>query len=693
MTTGPSAREPLALDRVRNFGIVAHIDAGKTTVSERILFYTGKEHAMGEVHEGTAKMDYLPEEQQRGITITAAATTIPWRDQVLHLIDTPGHVDFTAEVERSLRVLDGAVVVFDGVNGVEAQSETVWRQASRYRVPRVCFVNKMDRPGADFERSLESIRTRLGALVAPVAMPAGAGDELEGVVDLLAMEMLVFDPADRGRTVRREPVRPAHRAEAERRRQALVSVVVDHSERAGEKFLHGEELTADDLRAGLREAALRAEVFPVLAGAAFKNVGVQPLLDAVVDYLPSPLDAGPVVGRDPKDPGKAERRPPDPEAPLCALAFKIVSDAHGDLTFVRLYSGTLAQGKGLWNPRLSRHERAMRILRMHANEREALEEAVAGDIVALVGLKETATGDTLCDRAAPIVLEAMRFPDPVISLRIEPKTNADRDRLAEALGRLAREDPTFRTRVDADTGETIVEGMGELHLEVLTNRLVRDFGVGASVGKPRVAYRQTVAAPGEAQAHFERQIASKVHAATVRLRVEPVSGSGKVEFRDGQRPPPLPKAAFAAVERGVASAAQGGLSYPVIDVAATLLSGSFPSDRDLSEVAFEFAGSQAFGEAFEAGGPVVLEPAMRVEVQTPNAFTGDVLADLQRRRAVIESSEVHGDLRILAGRVPLSTMFGYSTAVRSLTQGRASHSLEPAGWDPVPPEVAKALLV
>jgi elongation factor G len=682
---------PTDLSRVRNFGIVAHIDAGKTTVSERILYYTGKEHALGEVHEGTAKMDWMPEEQERGITITAAATTIEWAGHLLHLIDTPGHVDFTAEVERSLRVLDGAVVVFDGVNGVEAQSETVWRQATRYRVPRLCFVNKMDRPGADFERSVESIRARLGAVAVPVAMPAGAGEDFAGTIDLVAMEMLVFDPGDRGRTVRRGPVPEAFRAEAERRRHDLVSAVVDRDERSGEKFLLGEELSADDLRAGLRRVALRAEVFPVLAGAAFKNVGVQPLLDAVVAFLPSPLDVGPVEGRSPSDPEKVERRPPDPAAPLCALAFKIVSDAHGDLTFARLYSGTLRQGKGLWNPRLGKHERAMRVLRMHANDREPVEEASAGDIVALVGLKETATGDTLCDRSDPVVLESMAFPVPVISLRIEPKTGADRDRLTEALGRLAREDPTFRTKVDADTGETIVEGMGELHLQVLTNRLTRDFGVGASVGKPRVAYRQTVGAAAEAEVRFERQIASKVHAATVVVRVEPVPGSGKVEFLDGSRPGTLPKAAVAAVERGVHSSAMGGLSYPVIDVRATLLSGALPPEGDLSEIAFEFAAAQAFSKAFESGGPVVLEPAMRVEVQSPNAFTGDVLSDLNRRRTVVESSEVHGDLRILTGRVPLSTMFGYSTAVRSLTQGRASHSLEPAGWDPVPPEVAKTL--
>ena len=478
------------LSRIRNFGIVAHIDAGKTTLSERLLFYTGKEHAMGEVHEGTAKMDYLPEEQERGITITAAATTMLWGANELHLIDTPGHVDFTAEVERSLRVLDGAVVVFDAVNGVEAQSETVWRQATRYHVPRCCFLNKMDRPGADFERSLASIRTRLGAIPAPITMPVGAGETLAGVIDLVAMEMLTFDPADKGRTIRRSPIPAEARAEAEIRRQELVDLVVDHSESAGERFLSGAELSIADLEKGIREACLRAAIFPTLCGSAFKNLGVQTVLDAVCKYLPSPLDVGDVRGRSPKNLEKEERRAPDPDAPLCALAFKIVGDSHGDLVFARIYSGTLEQGMGLWNPRLEKHERAMRLLRMHANEREPMERAVAGDIVALVGLKETATGDTLCDRRAPIVLESMHFPEPVMSMRIEPRTNADRDRLIEALARLAREDPTFRTHVSADTGEMIIEGMGELHLEVLTHRLVRDLGVAASVGKPRVAARR-----------------------------------------------------------------------------------------------------------------------------------------------------------------------------------------------------------
>ncbi len=684
---------PNELARVRNFGICAHIDAGKTTLSERILFYTGKEHAMGEVHQGTAKMDYLREEQERGITITAAATTIGWREHTLHLIDTPGHVDFTAEVERSLRVLDGAVVVFDAVNGVEAQSETVWRQAGRYHVPRCCFLNKMDRPGADFERSLESIRTRLHATPVPVTMPVGAGETFAGVIDLLTLEMLRFDPADQGRTVVRGPVPDDLREEAELRRQELVDLVVEHSESAGERFLGGEELRVEDLRAGLREACLKARLFPALCGSAFKNVGVQTVLDAVVDYLPSPLDVGAIVGKDPKRLDREERRPPDPDEPLCALAFKIVSDAHGDLTFVRIYSGTLEQGMGLWNPRLAKHERAMRLLRMHANERQPLERAAAGDIVALVGLKETATGDTLCDRKAPIVLESMHFPEPVMSMRIEPKTNADRDRLTEALARLQREDPTFRTHVSAETGETLIEGMGELHLEVLTNRLTRDLGVAANVGKPRVAYRQTVAARGEGEATFERQLASKVHAATVRLSVEAVPGSGVVTFGNAVSAAAVNAACVAAVERGARGAAQGsaGFAWPAIDVKITLLGGSAHDLVPPSEIAFEAAASEAYGRAFEAAGPVLLEPAMRIEVQTPDEFTGEVLADLNRRRVLIETSESTGPMRIVTGRAPLSAMFGYSTAVRSLTQGRAGYSMEPSGYEPVPADIARAM--
>jgi elongation factor G len=689
----PLPSSPRDLARVRNFGIVAHIDAGKTTLSERLLYYTGREHQMGEVHEGTAKMDYLPEEQERGITITAAATTLAWRGHELHLIDTPGHVDFTAEVERSLRVLDGAVVVFDAVNGVEAQSETVWRQATRYRVPRVCFLNKMDRPGADFDRSLDSIRTRLGAIPAPITMPVGAGETLRGVVDLVAMEMLVFGTSDRGRTVSREPIPAELQAEAEVRRHDLVDLVVEHSESAGERFLAGATLTEEELRRGIREATLAARMFPALCGAAFKNVGVQTVLDAVVDYLPSPLDVGAVVGRDPQKPEKTERREPDPDAPMCALAFKIVGDSHGALTFVRVYSGTLEQGQALWNPRLGKHERAMRLLRMHANEREPVDRAVAGDIVAVVGLKDTATGDTLCDRKAPIVLGAMHFPEPVMSMRIEPKTNADRDKLVEALARLAREDPTFRTHVSAETGETIIEGMGELHLEVLTNRLVRDLGVAANVGKPRVAYRQTVSGSAEASATVERQIASKVHAATVRLSVEAAPASGGVAFESRARPDVVPPAAVAAVERSVRSAAQGsaGFAWPAIDVKVVLLGGSTHELSPPSEVAFETAADQAYGKAFEGAGAVLLEPAMRLEVQTPNQFTGEILADLNRRRVVIETSDLVGDGRILVGRAPLSAMFGYSTTVRSLSQGRAGYSMTPAGYEPVPPEVARGL--
>jgi elongation factor G len=676
------------LQRVRNFGIIAHIDAGKTTVSERILFYTGKEHAMGEVHEGTAKMDYLQEEQERGITITAAATTIPWLDHRLNLIDTPGHVDFTAEVERSLRVLDGAVVVFDAVSGVEAQSETVWHQADKYHVPRLCFVNKMDRGGADFDKALDSIRERLGAEVAVVAVPAGSAEKFEGVIDLVTRERVRFR-GDQGRDVLRDPIPEALRDDAEMRRAELVETLADHSDALAERFLAGQEPSADEIRTALRKATLSARVFPVLCGAALRNVGIQPLLDAVVAYLPSPLDVGEVKGRHPERSDKVVTFKPDPAEPLCALAFKIVTDAHGDLTFARVYAGTLKQGQGLYNPRLEKHERAMRILRMHANEREPVPEAVAGDIVALVGLKQTATGDTLCDKSRPVALEAIRFPQPVITMAIEPRSGADRERLDEALKRLAREDPTFHTSVHEETGQTIIAGMGELHLEVLRNRLVRDFGVQANVGQPRVSYRQTVLGPGEATHAFHRLIQGREQAATVRIRVEPGPG---FSFESKAAPGSVDPRFLGAVEEGARFAAQGGLDlgFPVIDVKATLLGGRTDPET-ATDVAFQAAAGEAFREAAQAGGLVILEPVMRFEVTTPGESVGAIQSDLARRGAVIEGDDLRGELRVIRGRVPLSRMFGYSTAVRSLSQGRAGYTMEPAGFAQAPPEVAKAL--
>jgi elongation factor G len=679
------------LQRVRNFGIVAHIDAGKTTVSERILYYTGKEHAMGEVHEGSAKMDYLPEEQERGITITAAATTIPWAGHTLNLIDTPGHVDFTAEVERSLRVLDGAVVVFDAVSGVEAQSETVWRQADKYHVPRLCFVNKMDRSGADFEKALHSIRTRLGAKIAVVARPLGARDDFEGTIDLVTREIVRYT-GEQGSTVVREPVPESLKDEVDLHRGELVEAAADHDDHLAERFLAGHDPTPEELRVALRKATLSARIFPVLCGAALRNAGVQPLLDAVVAYLPSPLDAGTIEGHDPDKPEKVIAVAPDPEAPLAALAFKILTDAHGDLTFVRLYSGTLEQGQGMYNPRIGKHERALRIVRMHANEREPLQRAVAGDIVALVGLKATATGDTLCDKTRPVALEPIRFPAPVISMAIEPRTNADRDRLNEALARLAREDPTFRTSQHEETGQTIIAGMGELHLEVLKNRLTRDFGIQANVGAPRVSYRQTLRGAGETERVFQKLIGGKPQSATVRLKVEPLAPGSGLEYVDAA-PGALVDAKFRrAIEEGARFSAQGGMGFPMVDVRITLV-GARVHEGESTEIAFQAAAGDAFHEAAERGGLVLLEPIMRIEVTTPAEAVGTVQSDLVRRGAVLEGDELRGDLRVIRGTVPLSKMFGYSTTVRSLSQGRAGYSMVPAGFAPAPPEVAKSLLM
>ncbi|MHC5009705.1 MAG: elongation factor G [Planctomycetota bacterium] len=682
---------PADLSRIRNFGIVAHIDAGKTTVSERILFYTGKEHAMGEVHEGSAKMDYLAEEQERGITITAAATTIKWRGYTLHLIDTPGHVDFTAEVERSLRVLDGAVVVFDGVSGVEAQSETVWHQATHYGVPRVCFVNKMDRGGADFDRACESIEQRLGAKIAPVTVPIGAGDAFEGVIDLLTREALRFR-GEQGEHVVREAVPAALLDEMEVRRSDLVEAVADVSDEVAALYLDGEDVPAEALRAGLRQGTLSAALFPVLSGAALRNQGIQPLLDAVVDLLPSPDEVGAVTGVHPDRQDRRESRKPDPDEPLCALAFKIFTDPHGDLTFVRIYSGRFKQGQGLYNSRLKRHERAMRILHMHANERQALPEASAGDIVALVGPKQTATGDTLCEKGHPIALESITFPQPVITMAIEPRSAADRDRLEEALARLSREDPTFHTAIHEETGQTIIAGMGELHLEVLKNRLLRDFGIQANVGAPRVSYRQTVRGPGEAAHTFQRIIQGKEQVATVEVAVGPREAGSGVAFTNEAPREAVPKRFLPSVEEGVIFAAQGGLDlgFPVIDVDIRLR-GGHAHETDSTDVAFSAAASEAFREACEKAGLVILEPVMRFEVTTPAEFVGPIQSDLARRGAVVEGDELKAGVRVIRGTVALSNMFGYSTTVRSLSQGRAGYSMEPAGFAEVPPDVARRL--
>ncbi len=685
------AKKTAKLDKVRNFGICAHIDAGKTTTTERILYYTGKEHAIGEVHEGAATMDYLAEEQERGITITAAATTIFWDDHQLNLIDTPGHVDFTAEVERSLRVLDGAVVVFDGVHGVEAQSETVWRQADRYDVPRLCFVNKMDRGGADYDNSVKTIQERLGATVVPLTVPVGAADSFRGVVDLVTMEYVTFG-GDQGSEVTRVPVPDDLREEMEVRRAELLEGLADCDDAIMEQILEEQEPSEDQIHAALRAAVVERKLYPVLGGTALRNAGIQPLLDAIVRYLPSPLDRGSIHGHDPEKPEKEIGLEPKDSEPLCALAFKIISDAHGDLTFVRVYSGTLKQGKGLYNPRLGKHERSMRLLRMHANEREQVDEVGAGHIVAVVGFKQTATGDTLCDKKHPVALEPITFPEPVISMAIEPRSTADKDRLEEVLARLAREDPTFRVSVDAETGQTLIAGMGELHLEVLKHRLLRDFRIEANVGKPRVSHRQTVRAEGRSTHTWSRLIAGVEQTATVTVAVKAGEGGSGIQFTNKAPDHEVSPVFVAAAEEGARFAAEGGLDlgFPVIDVEITLLGGRM-HDTDSTETAFQAAAGEAFREACEAAGVLILEPVMSFEVTTPADFVGPVSADLVRRGALIEGDDLRGDLRAIRGKVALNQMFGYSTTVRSLSQGRAGYSMEPAGFAEVSAEERKRL--
>ena len=687
----PEKKKSSKLDTVRNFGICAHIDAGKTTTTERILFYTGKEHAIGEVHEGAATMDYLVEEQERGITITAAATSIRWQEHDLNLIDTPGHVDFTAEVERSLRVLDGAVVVFDGVHGVEAQSETVWRQADKYDVPRICFINKMDRGGADYDASIKTIQERLGVPTVPLTVPVGAADTFRGVVDLVTMEYVTFE-GSQGEKVVRVPVPDDLRDEMEMRRGELVEGLADHDDALAERYLEGGDIDPEVIHAAVRKAVLARELYPVLGGTALRNAGVQPLLDAIVRYLPSPNDRGSVTGHDPENPEKEITFEPRDDEPLCALAFKIISDAHGDLTFVRVYSGTIKSGKGMYNPRFGKHERAMRLLRMHANERQQLESVGAGQIVAIAGLKQTATGDTLCDKTHPVALEPIVFPEPVISMAIEPKSTADKDRLEEVLAKMAREDPTFRVSTDPETGQLLIAGMGELHLEVLKNRLLRDFRIEANVGKPRVSHRQTVRAPGKATQTFQRLIAGVEQTATVTLAVEPGEPGSGIRFENKAPAHEISPAFAAAVEEGVRFAADGGLGigFPVIDVKATLL-GGVTHETDSTETAFQAAGGEGFGAACEAGGIVILEPVMHFEVTTPVEFVGPISSDLVRRNALIEGDELRGDLRAIRGTVALNQMFGYSTTVRSLSQGRASYSMEPAGFREVSAEERKRL--
>ncbi|HWP63587.1 MAG TPA: elongation factor G [Candidatus Binatia bacterium] len=681
---------PLA--RTRNIGIIAHIDAGKTTVTERILFYTKKIYKIGEVHEGAATMDWMPQEQERGITITAAATTCFWRDHRINIIDTPGHVDFTVEVERSLRVLDGAVVVFDGVAGVEPQSETVWRQADRYRVPRICFINKLDRTGADFWADVEMIRDRLGVVPVPIQIPIGAEDTFRGVIDLVEMRAITWKD-DLGSTFEIGPI-PAELAdEAARRREAMIEQVAEIDDELTHKFLEGEELTVADLKRGLRLGTLQYRIVPVLCGSALRNKGIQPMLDAVVDFLPSPLDVPPVIGEHPTTHAEILRTPDDDE-PFTALAFKIAADPFvGKLAYFRVYSGTLKSGATVLNATKGRKERIGRILLMHANHREEIDEVHAGEIAAAVGLKEVSTGDTLCDPEHPIILESMTFPEPVIEVAIEPKTKADQDKMAVALARLAEEDPTFRVYTDEESGQTRIAGMGELHLDVLVDRMTREFRVGANIGRPQVSYRETIRRPADGVGRFVRQTGGKGQYGHVVLRLEPLEKGRGYEFVDRIVGGVIPKEFMKAVDQGIREALQTGpyAGYPMIDVRAIVYDGSY-HEVDSSEMAFKIAASMAIKDAVAKADPVILEPIMRVEVTLPEDFLGDVIGDLNSRRGHVEGMDTRGSTRVIRAFVPLAEMFGYATDLRSMTQGRASYSMELSHYAEVPGNIAQELV-
>jgi elongation factor G len=689
-----SKREfPLA--KTRNIGIMAHIDAGKTTTTERILYYTGVNYKIGEVHEGSATMDWMPQEQERGITITSAATTCHWDDHRINIIDTPGHVDFTVEVERSLRVLDGAVAVFDAVAGVEPQTETVWRQADKYEVPRICFVNKMDRIGANFSRCVDMIEDRLGATVAVVQIPIGAESSFAGVVDLIEMKALVWDDSvARGEAFSAVEVPAQLEEEANRRRAELVDTLSTFDDRITEKFLNDEEITADDLRAALRRATIANQTVPVLCGAAFKNKGVQPMLDAVVSYLPSPLDVPPTVGKDMKGERDLERRADDKE-PFAALAFKIMADQHlGKLIFARVYSGMISQGDGVLNSTRDRKERIGRIVQMHANHREPREVAYAGDIIALVGLKNTTTGDTLCDPHDPIVLESLDFPEPVIHVAVEPKTKADQDKLSRALQTLSEEDPTFQVHADEETGQTVIGGMGELHLEVLVDRMLREFRVDANVGKPQVAYRETIRKNIDKVEHrYVRQTGGRGQYGHVVLNLEPTGPGGGYEFIDKITGGVIPKEYIPAVDAGIQDAMQSGVlaGFPVVDLRATLVYGSY-HDVDSSEMAFKIAASMCFKDACRKASPVLLEPIMAVEVVTPEDYLGDVIGDLASRRGHVEGMDQRANNQVVRAEVPLAEMFGYATDLRSRTQGRATYTMQFRSYQEVPEQVAKEIV-
>jgi len=671
---------------------MAHIDAGKTTTTERILFYTGRVHKLGETHDGAATMDWMVQEQERGITITSAATTCQWGDVRINIIDTPGHVDFTVEVERSLRILDGAVAVFCAVGGVEPQSETVWRQADKYGVPRIAYVNKMDRTGADFFNAVKMMRDRLSANAVPIQLPIGAEDSFVGMIDLVKMDARIYED-DLGTRSQETEIPEELRPLAEEYREKLLEAVADTDERLMEKYLEGEEITVQELMTALRKATIAGQIVPVLCGTSFKNKGVQPLLDAVVSYLPSPIDIPPVEGTD-VNTGEPITRESSDDEPFSALAFKIMSDPYvGKLAYFRVYSGILTAGSYVYNPVKGKRERIGRILRMHANHREELEEARAGDIVAAVGLKNTATGDTLCDEKHPVMLETMDFPEPVISIAIEPKTKADQDKLGVALGRLAEEDPTFRVYSDEETGQTIIQGMGELHLEVIVDRLLREFKVEANVGKPQVAYRETIRETVKAEGKFIRQSGGHGQYGHVWLQLEPLEPGSGFEFVNKIVGGVVPKEYIPAVENGVRDAMANGVlaGYPVVDVRVTIYDGSY-HEVDSSEQAFRIAASIGFREGAKRAKPVLLEPIMAVEVVTPEEFMGDVMGDINSRRGSVLGMESRGNTQIIRGEVPLAEMFGYATDLRSMTQGRAVSTMSLHHYAVVPDSIAEKII-
>ena len=682
----------VALEKTRNIGVMAHIDAGKTTTTERILYYTGITHRMGEVHEGTAVMDYMEQEQERGITITSAATTCFWRDVRINIIDTPGHVDFTAEVERSLRVLDGAIAVFDAVAGVQPQSETVWRQADKYGVPRIAFVNKMDRVGADFDRCLEMMRTRLGTHPVAIQIPLGSEERFEGILDLLENKAIVYRSDTLGAEFETAEIPSNYASQVKEHRDRMIESICEQDEKLLEKYVHGEELTAAELRQSLRQSTIALKLVPVVCGSAFKNKGVQPLLDAVVDFLPSPADIPPVEGVSLE--GKPVTRKASDEEPFSALVFKIMTDPYvGQLCFLRVYSGFLRVGSAVMNATREKKERVGRLLKMHANKREDIDEVYAGDIAAAVGLKSVSTGDTICDPHAPVVLESIEFPQPVISVSVEPKTKADQDKLGVALGKLSQEDPTFRVHTDPDTGQTLLSGMGELHLEIIVDRMLREFNVGAHVGTPQVAYRETIHRAAEAEGKYIRQTGGRGQYGHVRLAIEPLEPGKGFEFVNKIFGGSIPREYIAPVEAGIREAMEGGVlaGFEMVDIRATLLDGSY-HEVDSSELAFKIAASMGFKEAARRGQPVLLEPVMSVEVVVPEEYMGDVIGDLNSRRGRIESLEARSGSQIIRAMVPLAEMFGYATNMRSRTQGRATYTMHFARYEETPSSISDEII-